>query len=113
MADHTTTHFEKMGESAIEGSLTNMSGKRSPYTIPKAKHAPSGDAMDGPTAKRGRGKDATGESNGPKFAPQTTICYPNDPVHNATGRGMRKVSPGSNFWSARASKYDDGETIVS
>lgn len=116
MADAERSTFEKMGETELTSHLVNVSGDRSKYTTPVAKKGPGAqDSIDGPTSTRGRGKTATGESNGPKFAPQTQICYTNDPVAHGTGRGMRQVASAvgnRDFWSARASNNDDGQTLV-
>jgi hypothetical protein len=115
MSDTSKSVFPKMGEYPLEdGSFVNMSGNRSAYTMPVAKKGPSGDDIDGPTAHRGVGSLATGETNGPKFAPQTKICFTNDPVAHGTGRGMRTV-PSSmgdqDFWSDRSASQS-GEVIV-
>jgi hypothetical protein len=107
------TQFPKMGEYPLEGGLVNMSGKRSPYTMPEARKGPSGDAMDGPTGHRGVGPDATGEHNGPRFRPVTTIAFPNSEAASATGRGMRTL-PSSlgnrDFWDSRTD--GSGEVIA-
>jgi hypothetical protein len=112
MADNETSTFPKMGDSPLEDFI-NVSGDRSPYTKPVARKGPGAqDSMDGPGGGRGRGATLK-EGNGPKFAPQTQICYTNDPVAHATGRGMRKVPSAignRDFWDDRASQ--SGETIV-
>lgn len=110
MAD-TTSKFPKMGEHPLEGSIINMSGQRSPYTMPVERKGASGDPLaTGGTSVRGVGPDATGEHSGPCFTPQTTICFPNSPEASKTGRGMRTIpsvaskTGNGDFWNDRASQ---------
>jgi len=104
-----------MGEHPLEGTIVNTSGDRSPYTISEVRKGPSGDSLaEGGTAIRGVGSVATGEHNGPRFAPATTICFPNSPESSMTGRGMRTV-PSSlgnrDFWQARQ-ENNGGQVIA-
>lgn len=105
MAENATTHFPKMGEHPLEGSIVNTSGNRSPYTHPRPEYAPTG-AMDPATAGgRGSGAMATGENAGPRFAPVVTISYPNAPESAQTGRALRTVPSAignRDFWNARS-----------
>jgi hypothetical protein len=107
-----SAQFPTMGEYPLEGGLVNMSGERSAYTTPEARKGPSADAMDGPTGHKGA-ISMSGEHNGPRFRPMTTICYPNTPEAGATGRGMRTLpsSVGNrDFWDRRAD--GSGEVIA-
>lgn len=104
------SHFEKMGQNPLVGTVVNTSGNRSPYTQLRPKKGPSGDSESEPASVRGR--TMIHEAHGPTFRPVTTISYPNAPEHAATGRGMRTV-PSSlgnrDFWSARS--VQGGEVI--
>jgi hypothetical protein len=103
----TTSQFPKMGEEPLTSHLVNCSGDRSPYTIRAPKHGPSADSEPGDQAVRGVGADATGEHNGPRFRPATTLYWPNSPESGQTGRGMRTVPSKTgvgDFWDDRASQ---------
>lgn len=103
MAD-AVSNFPKMGEEPLVGNVVNVSGNRSPYTMPVARKGPSSDSEPGDMAVRGVGAMASGEHNGPTFAPLKTVFYPNSPEFKNTGRGMRRVpSKGdTSFWSDEA-----------
>lgn len=107
MADNATSNFPKMGENPMVGTLVNVSGNRSPYTHPVARPS-QGDALaTGGTAIRGA-SSMSGEHNGPRFAPVTTICFPNSPEASQTGRGLRTVKSAignRDFWDRR---YEEG-----
>lgn len=107
------SQFPKMGEHEIEGSLTNMSGRPSPYTTPRPKGGPSGDGESEPSNHRGVGSTATGERNGPTFRPVTTLYKQNAAEASATQRAMRTV-PSSlgnrDFWNDRAASQS-GQVI--
>lgn len=106
MADNATSNFPKMGESALE-DFVNTSGNRSPYTMPVGRKGPSGDSENEPASVRPVGSVATGEHNGPRFAPVTTIDFPNAPEHVQTGRALKRVpsSVGNrDFWDSRSSQ---------
>lgn len=108
MADNATSNFPKMGEFALTDSIVNVSGNRSPYTQVQARSGPSADENPGGTAVRGQ-MAMNGENPGPRFAPQTTISFPNAPEASQTGRGLRVV-PSSignrDFWDSR---YETGQ----
>ena len=110
--DASSSNFPKMGEEPLVGSVVNVSGNRSPYTMPQARKGPSGDALAmGGTAVRGVGHDATGENAGPCFAPQTTISFPNSPEASQTGRALRTVPSAvgnRDFWDSR---YESGQVL--
>lgn len=107
------SQFPKMGEHALEDSLVNVSGDRSPYTKDVARKGPSGDVLaTGGKANKGQ-ISMSGEHNGPRFAPVTTISYPNAPEASQTGRGMRTVRSAvgnRDFWDSRSSQ--SGEVIA-
>jgi hypothetical protein len=107
MAAGVTSQFEKMGESPLTapGSVVNVSGNRSPYTMEVPRKGPSGDSESEPASVRGNGGMMSGEHNGPRFSPLTTVFYPNSPEMSQTGRGMRTVpSKGDNsFWGEQGS----------
>jgi hypothetical protein len=108
MADMTTSSFPKMGENPLVGTIVNISGNRSPYTHPVALPSQGDAAAIGGTSIRSVGSDATGENAGPRFAPVTMICFPNDPAASQTGRGLRIVRSAvgnSDFWDRR---YESG-----
>ena len=106
--DATSSSFPKMGENPMVGTLVNVSGDRSSYTHPRGKGGPSGDSETEPSSVRLVGSTATGENAGPRFAPVTTIYYPNTPEASQTGRGLRTVPSAignRDFWDSR---YETG-----
>lgn len=109
MTQHIESNFPKMGEHALEGSLVNMSGARSPYTQPVARKGPAGDSESEPSAVRG-GMQISGEHCGPTFRPVATVSYPNSPEVSQTGRGLRAIpsvasrTGNGDFWNDRASQ---------
>lgn len=112
MSGTVTTHFEAMGENPLVGTIVNISGNRSPYTMAVPRKGPSSDVLaTGGKANKGATL-MSGTHNGAKFRPQTTICYPNAPEASATGRGLRTVpKAGNSFASARNSTNSDGVVI--
>lgn len=85
-----STTFEKMGDSFITDHLINVSGNRSPYTMPVAKKSTTSD--QGPLGgKANRGAKLIKEANGPACTPVQTINYSNAPEMKNVGRGMRTV----------------------
>ena len=112
MSSTITTHFETMGSNPLVGTVVNVSGDRSPYTIPTARKGPSSDVLaTGGKANKGATL-MSGTHNGAKFSPQTKICFPNAPEASATGRGMRTVpKAGNSFASARRSTNSDDVVI--
>lgn len=105
--------FPKMGAEPLTDHLVDISGNRSPYTIRVPRHGPSADSEPGDQALRGVGSDATGEHSGPRFAPVTTVFYPNAPEWSETGRALRTVPSkvgALDFWDARSE--DNGGTVI-
>jgi len=100
MTPTSTSSFEKMGDSGYEG-LMNMSGERSPYTMPQARKGPTTPDMGGSPAG-GRGSSMIHEAHGPTFRPVASQSYAAE--YPETGRGMRQVpsSVGNrDFWASR------------
>ena len=109
MTPTSTSSFEKMGDSGYEG-LMNMSGERSPYTMPQARKGPTTPDMGGSPAG-GRGSSMIHEAHGPTFRPVASQSYA--PEYPETGRGMRTVASSvgnRDFWASRAGD-NAGETI--
>jgi len=108
MTPTSTSSFEKMGDSGYEG-LMNMSGQRSPYTIPQGRKGPTTPDMGGSPAG-GRGSTMISEGHGPIFRPVASQSYGSE--YPETGRGMRTVASAvgnRDFWAARGDNA--GETI--
>jgi hypothetical protein len=98
------SQFPKMGEFPLVDSIGDPSALPSGHTTFRPRSGPSGDSESEPAGARGR-TAMSGEMNGPKFAPQQTISYPNDPAASATGRGLRilpSVASRNAFWDQRA-----------
>lgn len=97
-----TTSFPKIGDEPLTSHLVNVSGDRSRYTMPVPRKGPSGDQMDGPTGHRGA-TSMSGEHNGPRFRPVTTLYAQNAAAASDTGRGMRTLPSAmrSPFWDKR------------
>jgi hypothetical protein len=112
-SDNVSTSFVTMGAEPLTDHLVNVSGDRSPYTTLRPRGVPNGGSVPdaGTATYRGVGADATGEHSGPRFAPASTICYPNSPEASKTGRGLRTVPSkmgNQDFWDKR---YESGEVI--
>jgi hypothetical protein len=85
-----TTSFPKMGDEFLTAHLVNVSGNRSPYTMPVAKKSTTSD--QGPLGgKANRSAKLIKEANGPACTPVQTINYSNAPEMKNVGRGMRTV----------------------
>lgn len=96
-----TSTFPKMGDDGM-ASLVNMSGQRSPYTMPQERHGPTTPDLGGSPAG-GRGSSMIHEAHGPTFRPVASQSYA--PEYPETGRGMRQVPSAlgnRDFWAARA-----------
>lgn len=90
MKDSVTTEFPKMGDEGIPSSVCNLSGQRSPYTMPVAKkYAPSG-RDPGVGTKKNKGRTLIKEAQGPRGVPVQTIVYPNAP-DGAQGGGQKRT----------------------
>lgn len=109
MTPTSTSSFEKMGDSGYEG-LMNMSGQRSPYTMPEGRSGPTTPDMGGQN-KDNRGSSMIHEAHGPTFRPVASQSFA--PEYPETGRGMRQVPSAvgnRDFWEARAGNYE-GEVL--
>jgi len=103
MADNLTTTFPKMGEDIT--SIVNISGQRSPYTMPvvKSGFAKSDVGAADPANKKNRGNTIIRNASGPRCRIVETIDYPNERAESAkTYRNVKRVHGGSQFYSARA-----------
>lgn len=103
-----SSDFPKMGETAYDG-LMNMSGQRSPYTIPQARKGPTSPDTGGEN-KSNRSAAMLHEGMGPTFRPVASKVQGSE--YPETGRGMRTVpsSVGNrDFWASRGDYA--GETI--
>lgn len=88
--DTDTTSFPKMGDDYVTDHLVNISGDRSPYTMPVAKKQTTTD--QGPLGgKANRSASLIHEANGPACTPIARISYPNAPEASNTQRGMRTM----------------------
>ncbi len=103
----TTSDFPKVGS---YDSVVNMSGQRSPYTMPEARKGPMNDNPPDSSAAK-RGATMIRDADGPTFRPVATRGWA--PGYGETGRGMR-IMPSrtglGDFWSSRSSD-NYGETI--
>lgn len=109
MTPTSTSSFEKMGDSGYEG-LMNMSGQRSPYTMPQARSGPTTPDMGGEN-KANRSATMIHEAHGPTFRPVASQSYQSE--YPETGRSMRTVPSAvgnRDFWAARGNS-NQGETI--
>lgn len=107
MSNTAKSVFPKMGDEPLVGSIVNISGQRSPYTMMQPRDAGGATADVLATGTNGhRGQIMmSGEHPGPTFRPMTTISYPNAPEARNTGRGMRILRPSignRDFWDTRA-----------
>ena len=111
--DSAASAFPKMGDSYLTDHLINVSGNRSPYTMPTQKKGPKqdNDPNVGTAAKR-KGYEIK-EANGPACTPVARICYPNAPEHNQTQRAMRTVPSKAGLGDFHLARGRDnaGETI--
>lgn len=95
-----SSSFPKMGDDGMTG-LVNVSGQRSPYTMPQARKGPTSPDMGGSPASH-RGSTMLHEGNGPTFRPVASQVYATE--YAATGRNTRMVPSAvgnRDFWAAR------------
>jgi hypothetical protein len=96
-----TSNFPKMGDDGMT-SLVNMSGQRSPYTMPEGRKGPGSPDLGGGGAG-GRGSTMIHEAHGPQFRPVASKVYATE--YAATGRNTRQVPSAvgnRDFWAARS-----------
>lgn len=104
MTPTSTSSFPTMGDEAYTG-LVNVSGQRSPYTMPEARKGPTSPDMGGsPAAHRSAGM--VHETMGPCFRPVASRLYQGDEGTRAI-RTMPSRAGVSDFWNQR----QDGEVI--
>lgn len=109
MSPTSTDSFPKMGDDGM-ASLVNMSGQRSPYTMPVSRKGPTSPDTGGSPAAR-KGSTMIHEANGPAFRPMMTRGWA--PEYPDTGRAMRTMPSAMgnrDFWNARAQSYE-GEAL--
>lgn len=104
--ESTTSSFPKMGDEGIPHSVVNLSGQRSPYTMPgKGRGSVSTDKDPGAGTKANRSASLIKEAQGPVCKPQQKISFPNSPEASKIQRNVRTV-PSSignrDFWAKRA-----------
>lgn len=102
----TTDAFEKVGD---YDNVMNMSGQRSPYTMPEARKGPMNDDIGGGGAG-GLGHTMIHEAHGPTFRPVATRGWAAD--YAATGRAIHTVPSAvgnRDFWDRRA---DQGGEVI-
>ena len=88
--DTDTSTFPKMGDEYLTDHLVNVSGNRSPYTMPVAKKSTTTD--QGPVGGTAHRKSVEiKEANGPACTPVATINYSNAPEAGQTQRGLRTI----------------------
>lgn len=103
----TTDTFEKMGD---YDQVMNMSGQRSPYTMPQARKGPTSPDMGGGNGSARKGATLIHEAHGPAFTPVATRGQA--PEYPATGRAIRTVPSAvgnRDFWDRRA---DQGGEVI-
>jgi hypothetical protein len=89
-SDNEQTTFPKMGDETLTDHLVNVSGNRTPYTMPVAKKSTTTD--QGPVGgKANRRPWLIHGGDGPACTPVATINYSNSPESSQTQRGMRTV----------------------
>jgi hypothetical protein len=106
------SQFPKMGEFPLVDSIGDPSALPSGHTTFRPRTGPAGDSESEPAGKRGASQ-MSGEMNGPKFRPQMTVSWPNDPAASQTGRGLRilpSVASRNGFWDQRAD--ESGQVIA-
>jgi hypothetical protein len=101
MADKETSTFEKMGDS-IETLFNNRSGEASPYTMTTPKKNTQGGDIPGVGTKVNKSGSEIKGANGPACYVAAKITYPNSGEAGKNTRAAKKVSGGSQFYSARA-----------
>ena len=105
----TTTTFEKVGS---YDHVVNMSGQRSPYTMPEGRKGPTSPDMGGGNGSARRSPTMIHEANGP--ACTITASKGFAPEYPETGRAFRTVPSRAgvgDFWASRAAS-NEGNVIA-
>jgi hypothetical protein len=104
----TTTSFPTVGS---YDHVMNMSGQRSPYTIPEARKGPTTPDMGGGNGSARRSPSVIRNAQGPTLRPVATRGFA--PEYPETGRAFRTVPSAigvRGFWQSRA-ESNDGQVI--
>lgn len=109
-SDTETSTFAKMGDEELTSHLVNVSGNRSPYTMPVGRKGPKTDQDQGVGTAAHRSQNLIHEANGPQAKVVATIDYSNAPEKSSTGRGMRTV-PSKAGISDFSSPSSEGQVI--
>ena len=99
--DSTTTDFPKVGD--VVAHCVNMSGQRSPYTIPQARKGPTSPDMGGGNGSARRSPSLIHDAQGPTLRPVATRGFA--PEYPETTRAIRTVPSAigvRGFWQSRA-----------
>lgn len=96
MAKHTraygdaeSSNFPKMGDEELTSHVVNVSGNRSPYTMPVGRKGPTNDGDPSMGTKQNRSANLIHEANGPRCRTVETISYSNAPESANVQRNMR------------------------
>lgn len=96
-----TTQFEKMGDAGYEQVL-NLSGDRSPYTMPQGRKGPTSPDLGGGNGSSRKGATLIREAHGPTFAPVASRTFASS--YPETTRGIHTVPSRTglgDFWNQR------------
>ena len=107
MTPTTTDTFEKIGDAGYE-QVMNMSGQRSPYTMPRGRQGPTTPDMGGGNGSSRKSASLIREAHGPCFRPVASRTFA--PEYPDTGRTVRTVPSRvgqQDFWDQR----QDGRNI--
>ena len=97
----TTSDFEKIGDAGYE-QVMNMSGQRSPYTMPQARRGPTSPDQGGGNGSARRSPSLIHGAQGPTFRPVATKVQGSE--YPETGRALRTVPSAVGtrpFWDQR------------
>lgn len=106
-APTTTDTFEKIGDQGFE-QVMNMSGQRSPYTMPVGRQGPTSPDVGGGNGSSRKSANLIREAHGPTFKPVASRTFA--PEYPDTGRTVQTVPcrvGQQDFWNQR----QDGRTI--
>ena len=111
MADNATSSFPKMGMDWMSGGVVNISGQRTPYTMPGVKEGFGKNASPPNSARPNRSQNSykIQDANGPRCRIVEKIAYAH--VGAEAGkvyRNVKRVQGGSQFYSARAAAGNTG-----
>lgn len=112
MAEKSTSQFEKMGDDIL-GSVVNISGQRTPYTMPVmkpgyGKNPTPPSSGEGTRANRSQNSVLIRNAHGPKPRIVSTICYPNSDEQGKVYRNVYKVGNSKQFGGARGAAGNTG-----